>query len=574
MQEQQPSASEIHAHLEAIRSSKRFAQCDRLVTLLTFLVEECLAGRQRGLKEIVIGHAVYQRNPPYDPRIDSTVRVEARRLRLRLDAFYADEGRETAVRILLSPGSYVPVFEARGGPGPAVTGPAVPLTTDQCIFVPGRGAAIAVMPFQVLSGGACVEAFADGLADELIYRLQSAPGLRVASPCASFQYKGQPYRLSEAAERLGVAAFVQGTVLQAARRTRVTIEIVDPKGFCVWADRFDAPGEPSAELQERIATSALSRLRFDSSSMKAARIAPGRGALRALAAVLRGRQLLDRQTPAALAEALGHFEAVAATARDYARGHAGIADCHIDLWRLGIADAAEVAAAVKAATRLALGIDAGSNEAQAAENAGRGLLGSQPGAAREALAAARRPAADPRGLLLQALMALMAGQPEHAALLAAEARELDPFSIHQDVVEALALFHARRHDALLALEAAHPEVLHLQLLALALRGDAPAVHSRLPLLERTAMPFPHLRCAAAELQALLGEPPAEESHAAPVGMAATAFARATAAVAGGNHRAAAALLARAVEARQFPALLCRTDPRFDGLDALASPLAA
>ena len=47
--------------------------------------------------------------------------------------------------------------------------------------------------------------------------------------------------------------------------------------------------------------------------------------------------------------------------------------------------------------------------------------------------------------------------------------------------------------------------------------------------------------------------------------------RATAALAAGNHPAAASFLARAVKAREFPALLWRTDPRFDGLEVLASP---
>lgn len=576
MQDQLPSALEIRAHLDEIRASGRFAQCGRLVTLLGFLVEECLAGRQRGLKEIVIGHAVYRRDPPYDPRIDSTVRVEARRLRLRLDAYYADEGRKTTVRILLSPGSYVPAFETRSVPDPAPAEPEAPEPAGQSIFVPGAGAAIAVMPFQVLSDGAGDEAFADGLADELIYRLQSAPGLRVASPSASFQYKGRPYLLSEAAERLGVVAFVQGTVLHAAHLTRVTIEIVDPEGFCVWAERFDTADPPSVALQERIATSALGRLRFDSSGMKAARVAPGGGALRALATVLRGRQLIDRQTPAALAEALGHFEGVAAAARDYARGHAGIADCRLDLWRLGLADAAGAAAAVEAATRRALEIDAGSIEGRVAECAGRGFLGGALDLARDAMAEeARRQASDPRCLRLLALMALAAGQPEHAALLAAEARDLDAFSVHQHVVEALVLFHARRHDALLALEATHLEALHHQLLALALRGDAPAVRARLPLLERAAPAFPHLRCAAAELGALLGEPLPDLDAAPPHGMAPTAFARATAALAGGNRPMAAAFLAQAVRAREFPALLWRTDPRSASLAApRLGPIAA
>lgn len=559
MEEERPSAPEIRAHLDEIRRSDRFATCERLMTLLAFLVEESLAGRQRGLKEIVIGNAVYQRNPTYDPRIDSTVRVEARRLRLRLGDFYAGEGRACPIRILLAPGSYVPAFEVRDVAAlDAATAPADAVAGGRNIFVPGAGAAIAVMPFQVLSDQPGDRAFAEGLADELSYRLQSAPGLRVVSPCALRE--DRPCILSEEAGRLGVAALIQGTLRRTGESARATIEIVDPQGFCVWVERFDVAAPLSVELQERIATSVRSRLRFDSSDMRAARVSPGQGALPALATVLRGRQLLDAQTPSSLTVALGQFEEVAAAAPDYARGHAGTADCHLDLWRLGAIGAADARAAVAAATRAALAIDPRSLEAETAETAARALIEDDP-AALDALARAQRRAEDPRGLRHLALAALLAGAVDQGLLAAAEARALDPFSTHQDVVEALLLFHARRHDALLALESGHPEVVYHQLVARARAGDAAGVRARLPGLEREAAPFPHLRCASEELSALLGTPGVDT----PSALAPTDFARAAAATSAGDQDAASAFLARAGAAGEFPALLWRSDPRFEGL---------
>ena len=44
-------------------------------------VERTLAGDRQSLKESIIGVEVFDRGPDFDPRIDSIVRVEARRLR-------------------------------------------------------------------------------------------------------------------------------------------------------------------------------------------------------------------------------------------------------------------------------------------------------------------------------------------------------------------------------------------------------------------------------------------------------------------------------------------------------------
>ena len=76
------------------------------------MVETALNGEAASLKELIIGNAVYGRSPPYDPRIDSTVRVEARRLRRKLQEYYSLEGKRDPVAISVPTGAYVPIFEA------------------------------------------------------------------------------------------------------------------------------------------------------------------------------------------------------------------------------------------------------------------------------------------------------------------------------------------------------------------------------------------------------------------------------------------------------------------------------
>ena len=62
------------------------------------LVEQALSGRAGELKEYAIGVDVFDRPPSFDPRTDTIVRVQARRLRGKLDAYYARAGRAARSR--------------------------------------------------------------------------------------------------------------------------------------------------------------------------------------------------------------------------------------------------------------------------------------------------------------------------------------------------------------------------------------------------------------------------------------------------------------------------------------------
>lgn len=107
-----PDAVAVEQQLERIAQHPIFSVSARMVTLLRFLCSETLKPDGVALKEATIGNALYQREPPYDPRIDCTVRVEARRLRRKLEAYYAAEGAADPVRIDLPVGGYVPRFSA------------------------------------------------------------------------------------------------------------------------------------------------------------------------------------------------------------------------------------------------------------------------------------------------------------------------------------------------------------------------------------------------------------------------------------------------------------------------------
>ncbi len=103
----------VRQQLEKVVSSSVLAPSRRLVRFLRYVTERSLEGRAEELKEYTIGLEVFDRDASYDPRIDTIVRSEARRLRSKLKQYYDTEGRFDPIAIDLPKGSYVPVFRRR-----------------------------------------------------------------------------------------------------------------------------------------------------------------------------------------------------------------------------------------------------------------------------------------------------------------------------------------------------------------------------------------------------------------------------------------------------------------------------
>jgi len=113
-------AVEVRQELQRILTSGTFQPCERLRSFLEFIVEGALQGRLERFKEYVLGTEVYGKGADFDPRIDSTVRVEAGRLRRKLGEYYA-LCRSDPVIISLPKGSYGPAFERNPAEAPQTT---------------------------------------------------------------------------------------------------------------------------------------------------------------------------------------------------------------------------------------------------------------------------------------------------------------------------------------------------------------------------------------------------------------------------------------------------------------------
>lgn len=110
-------ASLIHSELSRVTGSRSFHASQRHQQLLRHLVLQTVAGNTGALKEPVLALEVFARSlATFDPSRDTIVRVEARRLRQRLERYYAGEGRDAALEFRLPLGSYVPTMRRRDAP--------------------------------------------------------------------------------------------------------------------------------------------------------------------------------------------------------------------------------------------------------------------------------------------------------------------------------------------------------------------------------------------------------------------------------------------------------------------------
>src|SRR6266436_6401133 len=98
--------------VQRIVSSPPFQKSTRLRDLLQFITEQTIHGNAHELTEQHIGNALFHKPSDYSPLEDSSVRVHARQLRLKLHEYFDEEGRNESIVLEIPKGSYAPVFRA------------------------------------------------------------------------------------------------------------------------------------------------------------------------------------------------------------------------------------------------------------------------------------------------------------------------------------------------------------------------------------------------------------------------------------------------------------------------------
>ena len=101
------------SQIERILNSEALRSSEGLRRLLRFLAEKAIAGDADQLKEYTIGVDAFGKPSSYDPRHDSTVRIQVGRLRQKLGEYYQNEGKDDPIVVELPKGHYRLNFQSR-----------------------------------------------------------------------------------------------------------------------------------------------------------------------------------------------------------------------------------------------------------------------------------------------------------------------------------------------------------------------------------------------------------------------------------------------------------------------------
>lgn len=279
---------QVRAALDRVLAAPEFVNATRLSRFLRFAVEKALAGGGAELKEYLLGVEVFDRGQDFDPRLDPIVRVEAGRLRGKLQEYYEGGGQGDPVRIVFRKGSYAPSFEA------ATPAAIQPTKTPQLKWIAAAALAIAVAGaglYLIRSGtsaGAEVVTiaaipssdsgnaeFADGLAEAVSMELSKNPGIRVIAWPVVAEYRkrtGSTENSGQIARDLGVEAVLEVSVRQDQDQRRIAALLINPdRGWKEWAGEYERGIGDSFAVQRELARAIAEEVRIAAPKVRAQR---------------------------------------------------------------------------------------------------------------------------------------------------------------------------------------------------------------------------------------------------------------------------------------------------------------
>ncbi len=229
----------------------------------------------------------------------------------------------------------------------------------------GRVRSLAVLPLENLSGDAGQDFFADGITEALIADLAKIEGLRVISRTSAMRYKNARLPLPQIAAELSVDAVVEGTVIRAGDRVRITAQLIHAASdTLLWAESFDRDQSDILTLQSDAARAIAGEIRVKLTPRTRERLAVARRVNpAAYETYLRGRHLMNRRTEESLLRAMDHFRAAIDLDPTYPLAHVGLGDVHNLLGYHSLRAPGESFPRAKAAALRALEIDPDAGEA-------------------------------------------------------------------------------------------------------------------------------------------------------------------------------------------------------------------
>jgi TolB-like protein/DNA-binding winged helix-turn-helix (wHTH) protein len=307
---------------------------------------------------------------------------------------------------------------------------------------------LAVLPLKNLSGDPTQEYLADGMTEALIGRLSAIHNLRVISRTSAMRFKESKLSAPDIAKTLGVDALVEGSVIRAGTRIRVTAQLI--RGATddhFWSETYDREFVDTLRLEGDVAQSIAQRVEVTVSGEERARVTASRRVLpEAYESYLKASGKFNNGTAAGDESSIAYYEDAISKDPTFAPAYVGLAQAYDRMGSVLVgAPPGEVRPKIIDAARKALELDPGLAQAHVL----LGLTLQRDWQWADAEAEFRRALEldpnDARAYRGIAFWLLCHGRTEEALDWSRRSRELDPLGIPA-AGHGRILFHARRYD--------------------------------------------------------------------------------------------------------------------------------
>ena len=308
---------------------------------------------------------------------------------------------------------------------------------------------LVVLPLSNLSREPEQDYFAEGMTEALITDLAKIGALKVVSRTSAMRYKGTEKTVPEIAEELNVDGVVEGSVLRAGERVRITAQLIHAATDThLWAESYERDLRDVLALQSEVARAIAAQIHVKLKPHERARLASARRVDPAAhEALLKARFHWSRWDPAGFQKAIEYFGQAIALDPTYAPAHAGLADSYAFLGYWGFLPPQEAYPRANAAARKALELDDWVAEAHRALAWVHWFYDWELLLCEKELrrALALRPGDPVAHAAVGVFEAVIYEDHERAWAQVKRAQELDPLSVYVGTMAGWILFWARRY---------------------------------------------------------------------------------------------------------------------------------
>jgi serine/threonine protein kinase/Tfp pilus assembly protein PilF len=317
----------------------------------------------------------------------------------------------------------------------------------------GKIDSIAVLPLDNISQEQDQEYFVEGMTEALIASLARVENIKVISRTSIMRYKDHSKTIPEIGRDLDVDAIVEGSVMRADGRVRITAQLIEARtDRHLWANSYSRDLRDILALQSEVAGAIAREIKVSvlpkelSSNTVERSIDPS-----AHEAYLKGRYQWNKRTREGLERSIGYFQEAVSIDPDFVRAHAGLADGYIVLADWGFMLPKDGYARGKEIALRTIELDPTLGEAHASYAATLKLLDYRWEEAESEFQKAIELSPNyATGYQWYGELLMQLGRDEEAITMMKKALELDPLSLMINGTYASVLYYADRYDQSLA----------------------------------------------------------------------------------------------------------------------------